>query len=89
MTSIELPELLQPRMPFVVDFTVPIDCFGDAELAATAAAALRDVLGHTLIFLGEEEGKNAPGYIGVGGGARPPIEQTVVVIYNPEERLDP
>jgi hypothetical protein len=33
----------------VVDFAVPIDGLGNTEFAAAASAALRDVVGHTLI----------------------------------------
>jgi hypothetical protein len=45
---------------------VPIDCLGNAEFAAGAPVALRDVVGHTLIFFGKQNGKNAAGHGGIG-----------------------
>jgi hypothetical protein len=67
----------------VVDFAVPIDCLGNAEFAAAAATALRDVVGHTLIFFGKQDGKNATGHGSIGGVAGAPVEQTVVTIDFP------
>ena len=63
----------------VVDFAVPIDGLRNAEFAAAAPAALRDVVGHTLIFLGKQDGKNATGHGGIGRVARAPVKQRIVI----------
>ena len=39
---------------------------GNTELATAAPAALRDVFGHTLLFFGMQDGKNAAGYTASG-----------------------
>jgi hypothetical protein len=46
----------------VIDFPAPLQGFDNGEFARAAATALRDEFGHTLVFFGQEDGKNAASY---------------------------